>query len=91
MATTNAPKAAKSSRKDARNTIEEKLNLLLVDLKKELGESKFKNRIKKAAKLLSKGLDKTKKPVVAAKKKAAKKTKVSTKKAAVAATPDAEK
>jgi transcription initiation factor TFIIIB Brf1 subunit/transcription initiation factor TFIIB len=91
MATTNAPKAAKSSRKDARNTIEEKLNLLLADLKKELGEGKFKNRVKKAAKLLSKGLDKTKKKAVTVKKKAAKKAKVSTKKPAVAATPAPEK
>ncbi|SFE73564.1 hypothetical protein SAMN05518672_109232 [Chitinophaga sp. CF118] len=89
MATTNAPKADKASRKDARNTIEEKLNLLLVDLKKELGDTKFNNRVKKAAKLLSKGLDKTKKKVVTVKKKAAKKTKEATKK--VAATPDTEK
>jgi hypothetical protein len=85
MATTSAPKTEKSSRKDARNTIEEKLNLLLVDLKKELGDSKFKNRIKKAAKLLSKGLDKTKKKAVTAKKKEPKKSKVATKKAAAPA------
>jgi hypothetical protein len=65
-------KPAKSSRKDARDTIEKKLDLLLVDLKKELGESKFKNRIRKAAKLLSKGLDKPKKNGIV-KKKAAKK------------------
>lgn len=89
MATTSAPKADKASRKEARNTIEEKLNLLLVDLKKELGEAKFKNRVKKASKLLSKGLGKTKKTVVTVNKKAAKKAKASTKKAAV--TPDAEK
>jgi hypothetical protein len=94
MATTSAPKADKSSRKDARNTIEEKLNLLLVDLKKELGDTKFKSRVKKAAKLLSKGLDKTKKKVVTVKKKAVKKTKTKTsskKAAAVAATPETEK
>lgn len=88
MATTSAPKADKASRKDARNTIEEKLNLLLVDLKKELGETKFKSRVKKAAKLLSKGIGKTKKTVTV-KKKAVKKAKVATKKAAV--TPTTEK
>ncbi|MBW8686317.1 hypothetical protein [Chitinophaga rhizophila] len=71
-------KPAKSSRKDARNTIEQKLDLLLVDLKKELGETKFRNRIKKAAKLLSKGLDKPKKTAVV-KKKAAKKAAVTVK------------
>jgi hypothetical protein len=54
-------KPAKSPRKEARETIEKKLDLLLVDLKNELGDTKFKNRIKKAAKLLSKGLDKPKK------------------------------
>lgn len=74
MATTNAPKAEKASRKDARNTIEEKLSLLLVDLKKELGDTKFSNRVKKAAKLLSKGIGKKKK-VVTVKKKVEKKPK----------------
>ena len=69
MATTSATKADKSSGKDARNTIEEKLNLILADLKKELGDTKFKNRVKKAAKLLSKGLDKTKKKALEVKKK----------------------
>ena len=88
MATTSAPKADKASRKDARNTIEEKLNLLLVDLKKELGETKFKSRVKKAAKLLSKGIGKTKKAVTV-KKKAVKKAKAATKKVAV--TPTTEK
>jgi len=83
MATTNAPKAEKASRKDARNTIEEKLNLLLVDLKKDLGDVKFKNRVKKAAKLLSKGLGKTKKKVIAPKQKVEKKVKPAKKAAAV--------
>jgi hypothetical protein len=82
MATTNAPKAEKASRKDARNTIEEKLNLLLVDLKKDLGDTKFKNRVKKAAKLLSKGLGKTKKKAVAVNKKVEKKAKPAKKVAA---------
>lgn len=71
-------KPAKASRKEARNTIEKKLDLLLVDLKNELGDTKFRNRIKKAAKLLSKGLDKPKKKAIAKKKvavKAAKKVK----------------
>jgi hypothetical protein len=68
-------KPAKASRKEARNTIEKKLDLLLVDLKNELGETKFKNRIKKAAKLLSKGLDKPKKNAITKKKVAVKATK----------------
>jgi hypothetical protein len=73
--TAKAVKPAKASRKEARNTIEKKLDLLLVDLKNELGETKFKNRIKKAAKLLSKGLDKPKKNAIAKKKVAVKATK----------------
>jgi|GEM_PF-1518322 len=75
MSSTDTAKPAKtatSSRKEARDTIEKKLDLLLVDLKTELGDTKFKNRIKKAAKLLSKGLDKKKKAGIV-KKKAAKK------------------
>lgn len=67
-------KPAKSPRKEARETIEKKLDLLLVDLKSELGDAKFKNRIRKAAKLLSKGLDKPKKKSII-KKKAVKKAK----------------
>lgn len=70
--TAKPAKPAKASRKEARNTIEKKLDLLLVDLKNELGETKFKNRIKKAAKLLSKGLDKPKKKAIAKKKVAGK-------------------
>lgn len=69
--TAKPAKPSKSSRKDARDTIEKKLDLLLVDLKSELGETKFKNRVRKAAKLLSKGLDKPKKNGIV-KKKAAK-------------------
>ena len=71
MSSTDTAKPAKtatSSRKEARETIEKKLDLLLVDLKTELGDTKFKNRIKKAAKLLSKGLDKKKKAAIAKKK-----------------------
>jgi hypothetical protein len=70
--TAKTTKPTKASRKEARTTIEKKLDLLLVDLKKELGDAKFQNRIKKAAKLLSKGLDKPKKKALA-KKKVAKK------------------
>lgn len=72
MSSTKNSKPAKPDNKEARHTIEKKLDLLLVDLKQELGDSKFRNRIKKAAKLLSKGLDKKKKPA-AVNKKAAKK------------------
>ena len=73
MSSTKATKPAKPDNKEARHTIEKKLDLLLVDLKQELGDNKFKNRIRKAAKLLSKGLDKKKKSAV--KKKAVKKAK----------------
>ena len=68
-------KPAKASRKEARTTIEKKLDLLLTDLKTELGDTKFRNRIRKAAKLLSKGLDKPKKKAIAKKKVARKATK----------------
>ena len=68
MSSTKTPKAEKSAGKEARHTIEKKLDLLLTDLKKELGDVKFKNRIKKAARLLSKGLKKEKKKVVKAAK-----------------------
>lgn len=74
--TAKTAKPAKASRKEARTTIEKKLDLLLVDLKKELGETKFKNRIRKAAKLLSKGLDKPKKKAIAKKKVARKAAKL---------------
>ncbi|SHM37684.1 hypothetical protein [Chitinophaga sp. CF418] len=73
--TAKTAKPAKASRKEARTTIEKKLDLLLVDLKNELGDTKFKNRIRKAAKLLSKGLDKPKKKALAKKKVAKKATK----------------
>jgi hypothetical protein len=90
MSSVNDAKPVKSSvKKDARENIEKKLDLLLADLKKELGDTKFKNRIRKAAKILSKGLHKPKKEVVSVQKKAAKPAKtVKTKKKAtkVAAT-----
>jgi hypothetical protein len=66
--TAKPAKPVKSIRKEARETIEKKLDLLLVDLKNELGETKFRNRIRKAAKLLSKGLDKPKKKSLIKKK-----------------------
>lgn len=66
MSSTKSPKAAKPS-KEARHDIEKKLDLLLIDLKKELGDNKFKSRIKKAARLLSKGVGKAKKAAVSPK------------------------
>lgn len=63
MSSTKSPKAAKPS-KEARHDIEKKLDLLLIDLKKELGDNKFKSRIRKAAKLLSKGVGKAKKTAI---------------------------
>lgn len=86
MANTNVPKVAKVSRKGAGVNIEKKLDEVFADLKKELGETKFKNRIKKAAKILSKGLDKKKEKagvVKVPKKKAAKVAAPKPKKAAV--------
>jgi intergrase/recombinase len=83
MSSVNEPKVAKSPRKDARENIEKKLDLLLVDLKKEIGDTKFKNRIRKAAKILSKGLAKAKDKGITVKTKAEKPAKtVKTKKKA---------
>lgn len=75
MSSVNEPKVAKSPKKDARENIEKKLDLLLVDLKKELGDAKFRNRIRKAAKILSKGLNKAKDKGITVKKKTEKPTK----------------
>jgi hypothetical protein len=61
----------KLSGKDARKNIEQQLFILLTGWKEQLGEKKFKNRIKKAAKLLSKGLPAKKKEAAATKKKTA--------------------
>lgn len=62
----------KLSGKDARKNIEQQLFTLLTGWKDQLGEKKFNNRIKKAAKLLSKGLPAKKKEAPATKKKAVK-------------------
>lgn len=87
MSSSKTPKAGKSASKDARHDIEKKLDLLLVDLKKDLGDTKFKSRIKKAAKLLSKGVEKAKKKALTAKKKSKPAKAVKTKKATAAAAP----
>ena len=78
-------KAEKPSGKETRHDIEKKLDLLLADLKKELGDTKFKSRIKKAAKLLTKGVEKAKKKAAITKKKAAKPAKTAKAKKAAAA------
>jgi hypothetical protein len=65
----------KLSGKDARKNIEQQLFTLLTGWKDQLGEKKFRNRIKKAAKLLSKGLPAKKKEAPATKKNAAVKVK----------------
>jgi hypothetical protein len=63
--------SGKLSGKEARKNIEQQLFTLLTGWKDQLGEKKFKNRIKKAAKLLSKGLPAKKKEAPATKKKTA--------------------
>ncbi len=47
------------SKKRSRQQIQKKLETALANLKNELGEKKFKRRIKKAGKLLTNGLYKT--------------------------------
>ncbi|WP_298732386.1 hypothetical protein [uncultured Chitinophaga sp.] len=62
MSATNKEQGnGKLSAKDARKNIEQQLSTLLSGWKDQLGEKKFRNRIKKAAKLLSKGLPVNKK------------------------------
>lgn len=48
--------------KEIKKEIHSKLEAALVELKGQLGDKKFNNRIKKAAKLLSEGLGKEEKP-----------------------------
>lgn len=64
----------KSSKKDARHEVEQKLIKLLAHLKPQLGEKKFKRRMKEAGKLIMHGIDvsKAKKAAPAVKKAAAK-------------------
>ena len=76
----------KLSGKDARKNIEQQLFTLLTGWKDQLGEKKFNNRIKKAAKLLSKGLPDKKKEAPATKKKAVKVKKAKVAKKAAATT-----
>jgi len=84
-------KAQGGNHKDTRKGLEQQLSTLLTGWKDQLGEKKFRNRIRKAAKLLSKGLPDIKKKAPAIKGKAAaapaagKKAKAGKK---VAATPD---
>ena len=53
-------KAKPGSKKTIRKQVQDKLETALATLKPELGEKKFKQRIKKAGKLLIKGLKKQK-------------------------------
>ena len=72
MSVTNKEQeSGKLSGKDARKNIEQQLATLLTGWKDQLGEKKFTTRIKKAAKLLSKGLPGKQKEAPAIKKKAA--------------------
>lgn len=72
MSVTNKEQeSGKLSGKDARKNIEQQLATLLTGWKDQLGEKKFTTRIKKAAKLLSKGLPGKKKETPAIKKKVA--------------------
>jgi hypothetical protein len=76
MSVTNKEQTGdRPSGKDTRKNLEQQLSTLLTGWKEELGEKKFKTRIKKAAKLLSKGLPGKKKEAPAIKKKAAAATK----------------
>lgn len=61
---------AKPSHRDTRKAIEQQFESLLTDWKEQLGEKKFKSRIRKAAKLFSKGLPSAKKDAPAIKKTA---------------------
>ncbi len=71
--------------KDTRKAIEQQFETVLTQWKEQLGEKKFKNRVRKAAKLFSKGLPVLKKDVPATKKATSKPAKKVTagKKAAV--------
>jgi hypothetical protein len=70
MSVTNKEQeSGKLSGKDARRNLEQQLSTLLTGWKDQLGEKKFRNRVKKAAKLLSKGLPARKKETPAIKKK----------------------
>ena len=52
------------SKKTIREDIEKKIEVALVELKAEIGEKKFKNRVKKAAKILAHGFKNVSKPPV---------------------------
>ncbi|KAA2239977.1 hypothetical protein F0L74_27745 [Chitinophaga agrisoli] len=54
--------------KDTRKAIEQQFETVLTQWKEQLGEKKFKNRVRKAAKLFSKGLPVLKKDAPASKK-----------------------
>ena len=79
------------SKKTIREELEKKIEAALGELKADIGEKKFKNRVKKASKILLHGLKSAKKPPVPKKaekapvvKKAAKATaKKAAKKAAI--------
>ncbi len=55
------------SKKTIRENIEKKIEAALGELKSEIGEKKFKNRVKKAAKILAHGFKNVSKPPVAKK------------------------
>jgi len=65
-------KKGQASSKDTRKTIEQQFETLLTNWKEQLGEKKFKNRVKKAAKAFSKGLPLVKKEAPVNKKTAKK-------------------
>ena len=68
--TIKEPETAKPSQKDTRKVIEQQFEALLTNWKEHLGEKKFRNRIRKAAKLFSKGLPAVKKDAPVIKKTA---------------------
>jgi hypothetical protein len=59
MAASKKPIAGKgNSKKKTRKQVEKKLEVALASLKPLLGEKKFKNRVKKAGKILTSGVKK---------------------------------
>jgi len=68
----SATNNTKGTHKDTRKAIEQQFEIALTQWKEQLGEKKFKSRVRKAAKLFSKGLPTVKKEAPATKKKTGK-------------------
>ena len=93
MNNTNTTEPTKvPGKKEMRKQVVDKIEAALPELKSPLGEKKFHNRVKKAAKLITGGLDKEERAKVTKKTKTAKaatlKTKALKKKAKSASKPE---